>query len=154
MSLRSCKFRALFCRALARSKVPMEFAGGYPHLSSEGLRKVALVRESCINSYFRKRAVRCGEFAGGEVDPQPAQVVAQGRAEMATKGACEMGLVDVNGRGDLAKRKVVSEPVVHQVASPQEPAWSHPLRVGPPVTTRFSKDFKREPLHGEHGGPL
>src|SRR4051812_18348783 len=69
----------------AAGKIGAKYTGRHPGLIFEDLREMTLIGKSCGQSDFTKRLVGVGNFAGRELDPQAADVFANGATEMSAE---------------------------------------------------------------------
>ena len=98
-----------------------EFAGRHPDEMTEGLREVALVRESGHEGDLDEGDLGRCELTAGEFDPQPSDVIARGAAVMPAEDAGKVHGVDIDGRGDLSERQFLRKSAVEQLARAAEP---------------------------------
>jgi hypothetical protein len=72
--------------------MPAEFAGRHPHPVPEGLREMALVRESGCEGDLDQGGVGCRESLAGEFNPEPADVVALRAAVVPAESLVAIGI--------------------------------------------------------------
>ena len=106
---------------LARARGYPESRGGHAGSALEGPAEVALVREAGGEGDHGERLIRGDQLTGGEIHPQLADVISQGRPAVAPKSASQVHGVNSDRRRNCFVRQVLSEPVVKQFSDQSKP---------------------------------
>ena len=120
-------------------------------MALEGPAEVALVREAGRESDRGKRLICGDKLLGGEIHPQLADVISQGRPAMAPESARQVDGVDSDRRRDFFVRQVLGEPVVKQFPDQSKPGWCASLWTAPPVARTFCQHLQCQAFHRQPG---
>lgn len=106
---------------MASRKVGAKITGCHTGVVFEHLREMALVREPGGQSYLAEGAAGVRDFAGRELDPESADVLADGASEMPAKERCQINRVNAHTVRYFLVGHVLAEPGMKKFASLVEP---------------------------------
>lgn len=113
--------RSAFGTRPASAVQSAECRRGYSHVTLESFREVALVGEAGVQSDLDQWRLRSSEPPAGCLDPELADVFAQGAALMLPERACEVVCRDPYLCGDLAEGQIFGEMGTQQLEYAAEP---------------------------------